>query len=168
LDYLIAFIILPWWFSLPGYVANICPGIARSFPGGKVPVSQKYLGPNKTWAAIPAALVGATLTVILQSLITYPAIYPKVSGWIIALCFGIGAPLGDWTKSLMKRFCGIEPGGKWWVEKIDFLIMSFLFITIVYGFLPLQYYLIPIIFYFLVHGPGNKLSYKLGWRNSPH
>ncbi len=162
------FIILPWWFSLPGYVANICPGIARALPGGKVPVSLNYLGPNKTWAALPAALMGASIVALLQSLTIYPSSYPQVSWWLLAICFGFGTVLGDWAKSLAKRLLGIEPGGKWWVEKIDFLVLSFLFLATAGIILPLHYYVIPIGFYFLVHGPGNQLAYTLGWRNSPH
>ena len=168
LDILFNFIILPWWFSLPGYIANICPGLARSVPGGKIPVSKKYLGPNKTIAAIPAALLGALLIAYFQSMLKYGDNYPTAHWLTIALCFGLGVPLGDWTKSFAKRRLGIEPGGKWWVEKIDFLVMSFLFLTVFYGPLPIEYYIVPISFYLIVHGPGNKLSYKLGWRNSPH
>lgn len=137
-------------------------------PGGKIPVSKKYLGPNKTVAAIPAALIGALLIAYLQSYVNYSDNYPVMHWLTIAICFGFGVPLGDWAKSFAKRRLGIEPGGKWWVEKIDFLVMSFLFLTIAYGWLPLQYYIVPIGFYLIVHGPGNKLSHELGWRNSPH
>lgn len=161
-------IILAWWFSLPGYVANICPGVARALPGGKIPVSKKYLGPNKTIAAIPAAIFGAALVAYLQSFLNYGDSYPSIPWYTIAFCFGLGVPLGDWTKSFTKRRLGIEPGGKWWVEKIDFLVMSFIFLTLATGPLALEYYIVPLAFYAIVHGPGNKLSYKLGWRNSPH
>lgn len=133
-----------------------------------MPVSRKHLGPNKTIAAVPATLLGATLIAYLQSLLNYGDSYPAVSWLTVAICFGLGVPLGDWTKSFAKRQLGIEPGGKWWVEKIDFIVMSFIFLTIFHGLLPVQYYLVPIGFYLIVHGPGNKLSYKLGWRNSPH
>ncbi len=71
-------------------------------------------------------------------------------------------------KSYLKRCLGIPPGGKWWVEKFDFLIASFVTLAIVGVLVPLCYYLVPLAFYLLVHGPGNRLSYKLGWRNSPH
>ena len=168
MDYLLDYILLPWWFALPGYVGNICPGIARKFPGGTKPVSLKYLGPNKTWAAIPAAVIGATAIACLQTYLSYPPSYPTIPWWVGALCFGLGVPLGDWTKSYAKRLGGIAPGGKWWPEKIDFLVASFLLITITYGFLPFCYYLVPLLFYGLVHGPGNRLSFTLGWRNSPH
>lgn len=173
MDTLLNFILLPWWFSLPGYVANICPGLARSLPYGTVPVSIKYLGPNKTWAAIPASMFGAGLTAHMQTFLTYPASFPEFDWWVIVLCFGLGVPLGDWTKSLLKRVRRIPPGGKWWVESIDFLVASFILLTITQlltseDVLPFQYYLVPLTFYILVHGPGNRLSYKLGWRNSPN
>lgn len=167
-DTLFYFIVLPWWFALPGYIANICPGLARAVPGGTVPVSKKYLGPNKTIAAVPAALVGAGIVAYLQSFLQYGETYPEVSWTMLTICFGFGAPLGDWAKSFAKRRLGIAPGGKWWIEKIDFLVMSFLFLTLFAGLQPLEYYLVPICFYLVVHGPGNKISYTLGWRNSPH
>jgi len=162
------YLLLAWWFSLPAYVANICPGLARTLPYGKIPVSVNYLGPNKTWMAFPSALIGACVIAWTQGMLTYPQNYPEVTCWVAGACFGFGTVLGDWAKSLAKRRLGIAPGGKWWVEKIDFLIMSFILLTLTEGALPLQYYLVPILFYGLVHGPGNRLSYKLGWRNSPH
>lgn len=161
-------LLLPWWFSLPGYVANICPGFARKLPGGTIPVSMKYLGPNKTWMALPAAMVGSILTAYLQARFDYPMEYPNISWWVLGLCFGIGVPVGDWTKSFLKRRIGIAPGGKWWIEKFDFLIASFVILAIAGIRLPLSYYLVPLIFYFMVHGLGNRLSYKIGWRNSPN
>lgn len=165
---MLQFVLLPWWFALPGYVGNICPGMARAFPGGTRPVSMKYLGPNKTWAAIPASLLGAGIVALLQTNLIYPVSYPTIPWWTIAVCFGLGVPFGDWTKSFAKRQLGIAPGGKWWMEKIDFLVASFLLLTFAHSFLPLHYYLVPLLFYGLVHGPGNRLSFKLGWRNSPH
>ena len=168
MDFLIHSILLPWWFALPGYIGNICPGLARKFPGGTAPVSVTHLGPNKTWAAIPAALTGAGTVAYLQSLLSYPLAYPATKWWVVALCFGFGVPLGDWSKSFLKRRRGIAPGGKWWVEKIDFLVASFLLFAVTGTVLPLPYYLVPVIFYILVHGPGNAQSFKLGWRNSPH
>lgn len=168
LETILHYILLPWWFSLPGYVANVCPGFARKLPGGTKTVSMKYLGPNKTWMALPAAIAGAMLVAYLQSQLNHPAGYPDVTWLTLGLCFGIGAPVGDWIKSFFKRLLGISPGGKWWVEKFDFLIASFIILAIVGVQLPLIYYLTPLAFYLMVHGPGNRLSYKLGWRNSPH
>ncbi len=168
METIIQYVLLPWWFSLPGYIANICPGFARQLPGGTIPVSMKYLGANKTWMALPAALAGAILIAFLQYQLNYPTEYPAVSWWILGLSFGFGVPLGDWTKSYLKRRLGIPPGGKWWVEKFDFLIASFVILAIMGFPLPLYYYLVPLTFYLLLHGPGNRLSYKLGWRNSPH
>ena len=161
-------ILLPWWFALPGYVGNICPGFARKLPCGTIPVSIQYLGPNKTWMAVPASIFGATLSAFFQSFITYTSTYPSLNWPEIAICFGLGVPLGDWTKSFFKRRLGIIPGGKWWIEKIDFLLASFLLLTLLGGVLPISYYIVPIGFYLLVHGPGNRLSYRLGWRNTPH
>lgn len=162
------YIVVPWWFSLPGIVANILPGFARNLPGGTVPVSERILGPNKTWMAIPAALVGAGLVVWAQ---VFTESAPKLTQqhpFAVALCFGFGVPLGDWTKSFLKPWFGIERGGKWWVEKFDFLIASFLLLSRLGITLPIPYYTVPIVFMYLLHGPGNKLSYRLGWRNSPN
>lgn len=158
---------LPLWFALPGLVANTCPGFARALPYGKVPVSIKYLGPNKTIMAVPAALFGAyTIAWLQRDTMSH---LPFEANWLVSgLCFGLGAPLGDWVKSLLKRKKGIEPGGKWWLEKFDFLLMSFSFLILILGWLPLQYYLAPLCLMALVHGPGNWLSYQLGLRNSPH
>ena len=162
-------ILLPVWFSLPGIIANIMPGAARSWPGGTKPVSERILGPNKTWMAIPAALLGAHLTVTVQLVMGYPGYnYPNVPWYLLGICFGLGAPLGDWCKSLLKRLIGIEPGGKWWFEKIDFLVMSYLFLWILGVALPVQYYVVPIMLMCIIHGPGNRFAYQMGWRNSPH
>lgn len=161
-------LILPWWFSLPAYVANSCPGFGRALPFGKVPISVKYLGPNKTMMALPTAILGACIVAWLQSLVTHPLNYPQASWWIVGLSFGFGTVFGDWAKSFAKRQTGIAPGEKWWVEKIDFIVMSHLMLYVTFGALPVQYYLVPICFMLVVHGPGNRLSYRLGWRNSPH
>jgi hypothetical protein len=168
MEYILVYLLLPWWFSLPGYVANICPGIARTLPGGKIPVSRKVLGPNKTWAAIPAALVGAGIAVLLQHLLSYHDTYPEIDWLTLVLCFGLGVPLGDLVKSLGKRTFGYAPGAPVWIEKVDFLLMSYLFIFLTGAVLPLTYYLIPIGFMLLVHGPLNRNAYRQGWRNSPH
>lgn len=165
---LLTWLLLPWWFALPGYVANFCPGITRALPGGKIPISLRYLGPNKTILALPGALAGASIVSFLQSHITYPHQYPSPSWWTVAWCFGLGSVLGDWSKSFMKRRMGAPPGTKWFVEKFDFLVGSFLLLAFAHGTLPIHYYIVPIVFMLLVHGPGNRMAYSLGWRNSPH
>lgn len=161
------YVLWPMWFVLPALVANTCPGFARALPGGKVPVSARYLGPNKTVMAVPAALVGAFIVAWLQRN-SMPA-FPFQMNWLwVGLCFGLGVPLGDWLKSFAKRRLTIPPGGKWWVEKFDFLLAGFVLLVIPYGLLPIHYYLVPLVAMGLLHGPGNRLSYKLGLRNSPH
>ncbi len=60
------------WFFLPAFVGNQFPGFAvwimarcnRSH--WNVPVSERWLGKNKTWPAYPAAILGAMLTLWFQ------------------------------------------------------------------------------------------------------
>jgi hypothetical protein len=134
-----------------------------------VPAAPDLLGPNKTFMAFPAAVFGAVVVTFVQSRLPY-GFYNYREDWLLlGLCFGTGAVYGDWFKSYVKRMLGMQPGARWWFEKIDFLVMSFFFITaFLQQVFPVEVYLVPVVFMFLVHGPGNYFAYRWRLRNLPH
>ena len=140
-------VLLPVWFSLPGMIAHTVP--------------------NKHWTALPLAMLAAHVTLSVQrSLFSYPL--PDAPWLILVICFGLGAFLSKWVTPSLKHLLGVKSADVRCFEKVDFLVMSYLFLWILGVALPVQYYVVPIMLMCITHGPGNRFAYQMGWRNSPY
>jgi CDP-2,3-bis-(O-geranylgeranyl)-sn-glycerol synthase len=164
------------WFFLPILVANQCPGFAvrLNMPGANVPVSSKWLGEHKTWAAYYAGPFGALCTLLIQYQLILIA--PSMFGlfkYRTNLCFaglflGLGAILGDHIKSFFKRRLGKSPGTAWWpFDQLDFVIGGIIFAIPVVGWIGWERTLIICSFVLIIHPIGNRIGYKLGLREVP-
>jgi CDP-2,3-bis-(O-geranylgeranyl)-sn-glycerol synthase len=124
------------WFFLPAFVANQCPGFAKTLRlPGTVPVHERWLGVNKTWSAYYAAVLGACMTAYVQYvfgssvLAEYGIVHIATHAEALmfgSLC-GFGAVLGDHAKSFVKRRIGRAPGTPWWPwDQVDFALGALL------------------------------------------
>lgn len=166
------FILEALWFFLPMSVANQMPGLVNKFNlPYNYPVSERWLGSNKTWAAYYGGMAGAIAIIYLQSL--FPRInasiglfdYQRQDVWIIGMLIGFGAVAGDHVKSFFKRRKGIESGEPWPIfDTIDYVIGSILFSLPLIGWLGWQRVLGMITIALLIHVPGNYLGLRLGLR----
>lgn len=124
------------WFFLPAFFANQCPGFAKALRlPGTVPVSERWLGKNKTWSAYYAAVFGASSVAILQHTLgaSVQAEYGIVrfvslqDALVFGIACGLGAVLGDHVKSFVKRRIGTPAGAPWWPwDQVDFALGALL------------------------------------------
>jgi CDP-2,3-bis-(O-geranylgeranyl)-sn-glycerol synthase len=165
------------WFFLPAFVGNQFPGFAvwimarcnRSH--WNVPVSERWLGKNKTWPAYPAAILGALITIYLQRRWNVNNIidYNRSDIWLIAALFGIGIVAGDHLKSFFKRRIPIPPGERWWpFDQLDFVAGGLVAVSFLVGWniWITAIVLVPMVLLFnpVVAGIG----YQLGLRKVPY
>ncbi|MFH1583093.1 MAG: CDP-archaeol synthase [Candidatus Falkowbacteria bacterium] len=166
------FVLEAVWLFLPMSVANQCPGLVNKFNlPYNYPVSERWLGTNKTWAAYYGAAIGSMAVVYLQG--WFPGVnqyiglfdYQRQDSWLIGVVVGLGAVAGDHLKSFFKRWLGIEPGKPWRpFDQIDYVIGSVLFSIPLIGWIGWPRLTVIIIMALLIHLPGNYLGKRLGLR----
>ena len=161
------------WFFLPAFVANQMPGYgAWLHVPGQVPISRKWLGENKTWAAYYMAAFGSSLTFLLQQWTTEVNV---VYGWYVSpnilegiamgSLFGIGAVVGDHAKSLIKRQLGKAPGESWWpFDQLDYVFGALLFVYPFSGWIGWEKFWTLIAVALIGHPIVNGIGYALGLR----
>lgn len=164
-------------FFLPAFVGNQFPGFAVwimercSRPYWNVPVSEKWLGKNKTWPAYPAAVLGAIGTIYLQRELGTQSLidYSRGDLWLVGLLFGVGIIAGDHVKSFFKRRIPIPPGERFWpFDQLDFVVGGLAAVSLVLG-KDIWATLIVIVPVVLVLNPFvNWLGFRLGLRKVPY
>lgn len=107
------------WIFLPAAVANMAPVFAARFnwlPQLARPISQNFLGNNKTWR-------GLLLGVLFGSATGYFQYAGSSYGLLAGVLLGFGALFGDAAKSFIKRRFNIMPGQPWppW-DQIDYVV----------------------------------------------
>ena len=162
------FIIEALWFFLPAFVANQLPGLAAKFNlPGNMPVSVRWLGTNKTWAAYYTAGLAGVVTIYLQRQFPIPHVqilvdYHRHELWLVGLLFGLGAVLGDHIESFFKRRMGIKPGESWWpFDQLDYVAGSLISTAPLVewiGWLRLTAIFVTVL---LLAWPVNYIGYKL-------
>lgn len=163
------------WFFLPAVIANQCPGFTDKLliPGNR-PVSEKWLGANKTWSAYYVATVGAILTIYLQRLC--PEFnhkvdlidYTRPDLWLVGGLLGFGTILGDHLKSFAKRLIGIPPGGPWWpFDQLDHVVGSLVMVIPAVGWIGWPRATVITVTVLSLHRGVNWLGYKVGIRKVP-
>jgi len=163
------------WFFLPGFIANQCPGLmAKLNTPLRIPVSERWLGRNKTWDSYCVGACGGIATIYFQRL--FPAIdrdlalidYMRDDLAIVGILMGVGAILGDHIKSFFKRQMGIRPGESWWpFDQLDFVAGGLIVVTPYAGWIGWERTVLLAAIMLLVHPVGNWLGYKAGLRKVP-
>lgn len=112
------------YLMLPVYAANMAPPFAKYWPGWNRPISQRWLGNHKTVMGIVFALGAATATTFAQSLVHWHGNLVEYGQWpLLGAACGLGAMIGDSTKSFFKRRLGIAPGQPWVpADQLDFIV----------------------------------------------
>ena len=157
------------YFILPAYVANMCPVFSAklNFPLGTA-ISERWLGANKTWRGFYAGYLGALVVLYVQYLLFVKNIaqsfslldYGEINIFLFAFLFGVGALVGDATKSFFKRRLNKKPGSPWFpFDQIDLVVGAVLF---VYPFFQLSavYILVLLLITPLLHFLTNLINYK--------
>lgn len=162
------------WFFLPAFFANQCPGFAKALRlPATVPVSERWLGKNKTWSAYYAAMLGATAVTLLQDTLgrNVQAEYGIVhfgSLWsvvVFGMLCGLGAVLGDHTESFVKRQMGKPPGHSWWPwDQINFALGALACIYLYVGAIEWGRVGVILLVAVVFHPVVNYVGYRLGLR----
>lgn len=128
------------WFILPAYVGNMAPVFAKRIFKDRfsTPIDlninfrkSPIAGKNKTYRGVIAAIFLSTVVVLIQKSAYFdPYIqsislinYSKINWLLWGFLMGMGAMLGDFLKSVIKRRIGKKPGESWKpLDQIDFLV----------------------------------------------
>ncbi len=157
-------IVKSFWFILPAYIANMSPYAVRNVKFLSQPISEKYLGANKTWRGFLFAVLVAAIIAYIQSLLpvqSWLLIYDYNNPILFGALLGIGAMTGDAVKSFFKRKVGLKPGKSWMpFDQIDFIIGAYLFSLMIVN-VPITVLLLLIIITIPLHLLTNYIGYKL-------
>ncbi len=143
------------------------------FPWWKVPVSVRYLGPNKTRDAyIAGPLFAACASTLLWDIEPMLSAHFGVNTFWDALrvgaVVGLGVVLGDHGNSRLKRIRRITVGDSWLLDRIDWAIGGGM---AAYFFVP-NVELVHVVALIDIAAPlhvyFNRNSYKRGWRKTEH
>ena len=159
------------WFFLPAFVGNQFPGFAVSIMARcnrshwNVPVSERWLGKNKTWPPYPAAILGAMLTLWFQVKVGGACPLDCDRLWLLGALFGIGIIAGDHVKSFFKRRIGIAPGERWWpFDQLDFVVGGLVAVSLLLGLRVWITALVIVPIVLALNPTVNRLGYALGLR----
>lgn len=122
-------------------------------------VSPTYLGENKTVAPYYVGPVLGAMTFFL---------YGHPEWWHEGALLGLGAVAGDHIKSVFKRRLGYPPGYSWLPDRFDFALGGGLVAWWYYWWVTWEHVLCLVLIALPVHYFGNRLSYKIGLRKTPH
>lgn len=151
--------LLALWFIYPAYVANgsaIILGRGRPLDFGKKYRGKRIFGKNKSIVGfICAIIVGAAVGYLQESMFGRP------NGMLIGTMFGLGAMVGDCTKSFIKRQLDVRPGSPLFpLDQLDFIAGGLLF-ALPFEVPSLTTLLILLIVTPLAHVVTNYAAYRM-------
>jgi CDP-diglyceride synthetase len=163
------------WFFLPALVANQFPGFSAKLNlPGHFPITQRWLGENKTWDAYYAGIIGSVLIIYIQrefrelNLFFGLFDYSRTDLWIIGFLMGFGVIGGDHLKSFFKRRLNILPGARWWpFDQLDFVFGSLVATLPFVGWIGWERISAIVGIILILHPLGNAFSYWIGLRKVP-
>jgi CDP-2,3-bis-(O-geranylgeranyl)-sn-glycerol synthase len=152
-------LLLAVWFIYPAYVANgsaIILGRGKPLDFGRKFRGRRIFGDHKS-------IVGFVSAIIIGALIGYiqESMFGRRSGMLVGMMLGLGAMVGDCTKSFMKRQLDRKPGSSFFpLDQLDFILGGVLFA------LPIEVpslttVLILIIFTPIAHVITNYAAYRM-------
>ena len=156
------------YFMLPAYCANMAPPFTQYWRGWNRPIHERLLGSHKTVLGVLAGVATGVLVAGMQSRIHAPWSLVDYRHWLLlGLGLGGGAMLGDALKSLIKRMLHIRPGARWIpFDQLDFVVGA-LALTGTYAGLGATDVATIAIMTFVGDIAVNRLSYRLGIKDSP-
>jgi len=156
------------YFMLPAYCANMAPPFTQYWRGWNRPIHERLLGSHKTVLGFLAGVATGVLVTRMQYGIHAPWSLVDYQHWLLlGLGLGGGAMLGDALKSLIKRMLHIRPGARWIpFDQLDFVIGA-LALTGAYAGLGATDMATIAIMTFVGDIAVNRLSYRLGIKDSP-
>lgn len=109
---------------LPAIAANALPTAISILPP-HTPINRKIFGKNKTWKGLIAGISIAGLIGFLIGDMSLRVGYSLPLNIQVGILLGLGALLGDLTKSFFKRRKGISEGEAWPpFDQIDWVLGS--------------------------------------------
>ena len=161
------------WLYLPILAANQMGYVNRfGLLWGRVPVSRRLLGPNKTLGAYYSGpILGLLAMLIVRAAFPQTSLHFGVSWlWVFVAgpAIGLGAVLGDQGNSFLKRRLGIEPESPFPLDRIDAAVGSMIVAIHVLDNLRVVEVFEVIILAGAVHILGNRNSHRRGWRKTAH
>lgn len=156
------------YFMLPAYCANMAPPFTRYWHGWNRPINERLFGRHKTVLGFFAGVVTGVLVTGVQYGINAPCSVVNYQHWLLlGLGLGGGAMLGDMLKSLAKRTLHIRPGAPWIpFDQLDFVVGA-LALTGAYAGVGVMDVAAIAAMTFIGDMAINKLSYRLGIKDSP-
>lgn len=175
------------WFFVPAGLANASPVFAvrikqldwlgipldryRTFRG------KRILGDHKTIRGFVSAVIVATATILIQVYLynEYSWVrelsslldYSNSQVIFMGAFMGFGAMAGDSIKSFFKRQFSIPSGKSWFpYDQLDYIVGALL-ASLFFVILPLKYYLLTLLVWFMLHIVTVYIGWLFHYRNSP-
>lgn len=174
------------WFFAPAGFANLA-----AFISGKIRFLKKYnfpvdcyisfrgkrvLGSHKTVRGFIAAILIGMLACYVEVLFynnvfwireNVPIDYYTVNPFLLGGLLGFGALFGDAVKSFFKRLQNIPPGKSWFpFDQTDYIIGGIVCSLFAIQ-LPVLYYFLIFVVWFLLHPLTTFIGYLLKLRHHP-
>lgn len=160
------------WFILPAWAGNMLActfGGGRPIDGGRTFTDGRpLLGKGKTVRGVCVGIFSAVCVAVLQSFVYY-TFNPLAFG----LLMGVGAMLGDITKSFVKRRLNIDSGRPFPpFDQLDFIMGALALYYIVGPYVLNDFYylsweglLVIVVLTPLMHLSFNAIGYRLDMKN---
>ncbi len=168
------------WLILPAYAANGLAPLARGkhcLDGGRtLSDGRSIFGKGKTWEGSILGVVAAILVASIMQFV-YPLLPWGTSavpltlipmGPVVGALLGLGAIVGDLIGSFLKRRLGLQRGHPVPVlDQLDFIVGSFVFVSIVFP-ASISWLILLVIVTPFFHLSANYMAFLLGIKKEPY
>jgi len=158
-------------YLIPLYIANATPILIH----GKTPIDfnkklfgKPVFGKGKTIIGAASGIIaGAAAGAVIS--IFVPFVIGVLPNYIfLAFMLGLGAILGDLTKSFFKRRYGIKSGEKWdFADQLDF-VAGGIILSAIFARIPEWWVVIALLVAtFFIHSATNFVAFRLKLKKVP-